>query len=160
MIAKQAKHTLIYSILFSMFLGQSFVFAQEIPSTTDWITVGDSPTLDRSSSYLANGNIKLGIRYANKALKRSKSPLKDVIANHNLCIAWTMEGNSETALHFCEKVSSLQIPEMSLKKVREGLYKVSKRGYRDSGVALNTLISHNLAFYQVEKDASQLAQSE
>lgn len=141
-------NTSISAIALTAILTMSFqplVLAEQQARDINWIMVGDSPTLDRSSTFLANGNTKSGIRFANRALQRSQSPLKTMIANHNLCFALMLEGNDTEAKVYCDRMQTLPMPEVSLKQVRQGLYKVTKRS---TDIKLGTLITQNLADIQ------------
>lgn len=123
----------------------------------NWIMTGDSPLLDRSTAYLARGYTKLGIRYAHKALARSRSPLKDLIGNHNLCIALTMAGDVETASSHCKKVEAAGIPHLSLRKIKDGLYKLRRRHAVDGAdTVIETLITGNLTNLTGREQVSQV----
>lgn len=122
-----------------------FISAADNGSQINWIMTGNSPLLDRSTAYLARGNTSLGIRYAYKALERSQSSMKDLIGNHNLCIALTLEGKVEAAASHCRKAESMEIPDLSLRRIKDGLYKV-RRGNTVSGTdtSIGLLITGNL----------------
>ena len=134
------------------------VQAGGLDSSINWIITGDSPTLDRSTTYLLNGNTGKGMTYARKALKRSQSPLKDLIANHNLCLAHTMEGNELEAAPHCQIVSEMEKPRLALKKIKEGLYKVKRRGkITDNEIDFRAMITANLQGLGQEVQVSQMS---
>lgn len=138
------KQRLGLQLLVSIMLGISMVHANEMSTDVNWIMAGDSPSIDRSASYLARGKLEQGIRYAVKALKRNQSATDQLIATHNLCLALTLNGQENEAQGYCEKVAQMDIPALAMKKVNQGLYKLTKRKPVDSSVMFGAIIADNL----------------
>ena len=108
----------------------------------NWIVETGSPTLDRSSAYLAAGNLKAGIRYARRALQRSNSPYRDLIAHHNLCLALNLTGDGEASDH-CDTASAMTMPDIAVTGVKPGIYKISKYSH-ETGISMADLLRDNL----------------
>lgn len=121
------------------------VSANQDYSGVNWIITGNSPTLDKSTNLLARGNVKAGIRYARKAMHRSRSPLRDLIASHNLCLGLMMEKEFDAAADYCGKLKNFPETKLPLVKTSSGNYKVSKRDILE--VSVNSLIAANLALF-------------
>ena len=153
--------TLISIFLTSMLLiPQAAVSADNNSKDTNWILLGDSPLLDRSSKLLSNGKIKAGIKYANKALARSQSKYTHLIVAHNLCIAYLSQGEMALASEHCAQAGDLSMPDTYLKEIKPGLYKIArKRGARQESIALDALIAQNLQINGLNKGLSRVAQT-
>jgi hypothetical protein len=137
------KHILFIQLLTTFLLGIGLAQADEASTDIRWIMTGDSPSVDRSSTYLANGNIDQGIRYAMKALQRDLSATNELLATHNLCLAMILKGQQDEGQVYCDKVANMPSPQLAVKRVKEGLYKVSKRKSVTT-MMFETLITNNL----------------
>ncbi len=69
--------------------------------------------------------------------------MSNLIASHNLCIALFREDNEAEAGPYCETARNLTIPQVYLKQVKEGFYKV-KRGAGEGFIELEAVITQNL----------------
>lgn len=125
----------------------------------NWVLSGTSPSLDRSTKFLSNGYNDAGIRFANKALSRTnKSLIEEVIAQHNLCIAYSRQAETDMASKHCEAAAKLPLPQVGLKQVKENLYKVKKRGGKSD--MFGSLITQNLQSMNSEQVADVTPQSD
>jgi hypothetical protein len=157
----KTKSLLVFIITAGLLTLQTTVFADNIQTEARWILVGDSPLLDRSSKYLSNGYTKSGIKYARKALSRSQSAFTEVIAQHNLCIAYTRKAEETLAREHCLRAANAFMPNASLKEIKPGLYKIVRRRKPDSSLlTLNAVITQNLALNEMKRDAVQIAQAD
>ena len=151
---------LIFFLTLGCALIQTAAEAEERDAGVQWVLTGDTVHLDRSTRFLANGYSKAAIRHAKKALRGSQSPLKTLIANHNLCIAWHLLGDQESARSHCEIVRNTSIPERYLKHVNNRFYKVSKRNGAGGGLfELNAVIAQNMRHYDGSEDTSRIVQN-
>ena len=133
----------IYCALLMSILLVTHAQASDYKTDTNWVLTGTS-NVDRSTKFISNGYLDAGIRYANKALASPKKTLvEEVIAQHNLCVALNAQGNSAAAAPHCRMANELPKPQVALKQVKEGLFKVTKRG-KDKGMFAN-LMAQNLS---------------
>ncbi len=137
---------------------QAVVSKENIESGVNWIILGESPLLDRSSKYLHKGQAKRGLRYARKALQRKLSPQGMKIAHHNLCLGYVSQGEQEKAVQHCD-YAQLNMPSgYFLKKVSEGLYRVTS--YRSDSVelpALESVVARNLEIHGIAANKHRVA---
>jgi hypothetical protein len=137
---------------------QGTVLAANNIQEANWVLVGDSPLLDRSSKYLWKGNLKSGIKYAHKALARSQSEYASIIAIHNLCMAYTAQGEIALSSQYCVKVEQALMPEANLKEIKPGLYKIVRRKKTKLGVpTLGAVIVQNLESNRLNTESPHLA---
>ena len=143
-------------VLAGLSLPVTAVYANDVSTEIEWILIGDTVHLDRSTRYLMNGLERAGIRHAEKALRRDGSALNQLIANHNLCLGLVREGEIKKAKPYCQTLSRLPVPQLSLEQVKPGLYKTVTESGHGTGLELKTVIAGNLAFLDNTKDLSQL----
>ena len=138
---------------------QGVVNSAENEEMTAWVMVGDSPLLDRSSKSLFKDNYSAGIKYAKKALARSQSPYTQIIAQHNLCIAYTKSGDTALAESHCDLAQNSTIDQTFLKQIKPGLYKVVRnRGKADLPV-LQELFAQNMRIEGIDVSMDRLAKA-
>lgn len=147
-------------VIFSMITMQGAVLANNNEIEAKWILVGDSPLLDRSSKYLSNGYLESGIKYAHKALARSQSKYLAVIANQNLCLAYTAQGETTLASDHCALAENASMPMAMLIKIKPGLYKISRnKNVKADAMTLEAVVAQNLETNKLLKDIPHLAQA-
>lgn len=123
-----------------------------------WVLTGDSVALDRSTKFLAHGYAKASIRHANRVLQRNTTPLTKLLANHNLCIAWHLQGNVQAAQPFCRATGSLPIPELKLQQIKSGMYRVKRTSaFGHQAPLLSTIMVTNLTGIRAIENASVVA---
>lgn len=97
------------------------------------------------------------IRYATRALDGSSSPLRDVIAHHNLCLAWRMQGDGAKAESHCRAASTLEEGKVAAKPIRAGFnrgyYQIAAPGSDVELEDLAALIATNLLEVGFDADA-------
>ena len=132
---------------------QVAVGKENIEAGVNWIILGESPLLDRSSKYLHKGQVKRGLRYARKALQRQLSPEGLKIAHHNLCLGYLSLGEEQNAVSHCDD-AQLNMPSGHyLKKVSEDLYRVTS--FRSDSIelpALESVVARNLEIHGITAD--------
>lgn len=153
-------------VLLGMLLGlytlafQVSVKAENIEEGTAWVLVGNSPLLDRSSKYMFKANYSAGIKYAKKALARSQSVYTQVIAQHNLCIAYTRTDELALAKAHCELARENSIDQTYLKQIKPGLYKIVKNRKAADLPVLDKLLTQNLRKEGIKVDINHLAKAD
>ena len=81
-----------------------------------WFSSNTSHLLNRSSVELAKNHVNRGIRFAYKALEKKLDPMDELIANHNLCMAYLALDKSDISTQYCVRAF----------KLAQGPYKVVK----------------------------------
>ncbi|MBT7951062.1 MAG: hypothetical protein HN764_05515 [Gammaproteobacteria bacterium] len=156
----KTKLLLLSAITFSMIAMQTTVLAENNEIIANWVLVGDSPLLDRSSKFLSNGYLDSGIKYAHKALARSQSKYVEVIARQNLCIAYAAKGQTNLATEHCALAESASMPMAMLKEIKPGLYKITRnKKVRADAITLEAVIAQNLENNKLSNDIPHLAQA-
>ena len=145
LIIKSRIVILVFSLIFGF--APFTLKADQQHQDVSWILTGDSPTLDKSTNYLARGNIRAGIRYARQALQRSRSPYREVIANHNLCLGLRLEQQFDSAAAYCSAAENISIPDAGLVEIHRGFFKITARE-GNATVKFQTLISDNLTLFK------------
>ena len=136
---------------------QAVEINKEIKNGVNWIVLGESPLLDRSSKYLHKGQTERGLRYARKALRRKLSAQAKQIAHHNLCLGYVSLGEIDKASQHCDFAQSNMSGGYYLTQVSEGLYRVTS--FRSSSVdlpALDTIVARNLEIHGVSAENSRV----
>ena len=123
-------------------LSMSVVGAQEQSERSQiyWITTPDSVLLQNSTKALQHGRHGAGIRYASRALQRSPSAVHQRIANHNLCVAWHLRGETATAARYCAAARQ-ESADVRLREIGPGVYEVDSSAGES---ALAAVMQHNL----------------
>ncbi len=88
-----------------------------------WFTSSTSGLLNRSSVELATKHVNRGIRFAIKAMEKKLNPMDELIANHNLCIAYLASDKTELATQYCARAFELAQGPFSVVKLR-GAYQL------------------------------------
>jgi hypothetical protein len=94
--------------------------------STIWFNSKSSPQVNRSTMALAGGHLRRGAYYARVALKDGLSEADQLIANHNLCLAYLGLGQDQHAAHFCTRVIDIAHAGFYVNTIRGGNYIVSK----------------------------------
>lgn len=88
-----------------------------------WFSSSTSPLLNRSSVELAKNHLNRGILLAHKALEKELDPMDELIANHNLCIAYLALGKPDISTQYCVRTFKLAQGPYKVVKVR-GAYQL------------------------------------
>jgi hypothetical protein len=157
----KTKNIALILVTIGMIMTQHTVLAENNTADTNWVLVGDSPLLDRSSKFLSNGYTRAGIRYAKKALARSQSKYSDLIARHNLCIGYHLQREVDTAAAHCALARTMPMTDVSLKMIKPGLYKISRRNQvEENAIKLETIIAQNLEIDGLNRELPRIAQTQ
>ncbi len=143
----------------SMLAFQTAVNAGNSDEVTAWVMVGDSPLLDRSSKYMFKANYSAGIKYAKKALARSQSAYTQIIAQHNLCIAYTRTEEVALARTHCDLARENSIDQTFLKQIKPGLYKIVRNRASADLPLLDKLLAQNLRKEGIKVEINRLAKA-
>ncbi|NKB36857.1 MAG: hypothetical protein GKR93_06750 [Gammaproteobacteria bacterium] len=144
----------------SIMASQVTVYAENNDDMTAWVMVGDSPLLDRSSKSMFKGNYNSGIKYGRKALARSQSAYTQIVAQHNLCIAYTKTNAVALAKSHCELAQKSTIDKTFLKQIKPGLYKVVRNRASADLPVLDKMLAHNLRKEGINTEIDRLARAD
>lgn len=98
---------------------------EEYQADIYWFTSSTSSLLNRSSIELASSHYYRGIRSAHQALDKGLSLMDQVIANHNLCIAYLVSDREALATQYCDRAYELAQRAYRIVKVR-GAYRLQE----------------------------------
>ena len=126
----------------------------------NWVVLGESPLLDRSTQYLHKGQTARGLRYARKALQRQLSLRERQIAHHNLCLGYVSQDQMEKAEEHCQYAQANLVPGQYLKELSPGLYRVSSFSSADTNFpALEVIMARNLEIHGIAAENNRLVQN-
>jgi len=72
-----------------------------------WLWSDSAPYSSAAAKALGDGNTRLGLRLANKALESATSKRERLIAHHNLCVAHITKARSAAAMRHCQEARRL-----------------------------------------------------
>ncbi len=106
---------IIITLVFS-----NIVLADQTIDRSDiyWFSSNTSSLLNRSSIELATKHLRRGIRSAQQALAKELNSMDQIIANHNLCIAYLMSDQEILANQYCLRAYELAQVSYRVVKVR------------------------------------------
>lgn len=72
-----------------------------------WLWSDSAPYSNAAAKALSDGDTRLGVRLANKALKNATDKRDRLIAHHNLCIAHAKKDRATAAMRHCQEARRL-----------------------------------------------------
>lgn len=72
-----------------------------------WLWSDSAPYSNDTAKALRDGDTRLGLRLANKALENATEKRDRLIAHHNLCIAHATKARTTTAMRHCQEARRL-----------------------------------------------------
>lgn len=116
-------------------------------------TSSTSSLLNRSSIELATKHVNRSIRFAYKALEKKLNPMDELIANHNLCIAYLASDKTEMATQYCARAFELAQGPYSVVKIR-GAFRL--QGIDVNDTAQTTLSPVQVIVSNIQQQNSQI----
>ena len=142
------QHTILPVILTTIILtitGQHVLADDSHNVSAIWFSSKTSPQINRSTMALAGGHLRRGVYYARVALKDGLSEADQLIANHNLCLAYLGLGQDQQAADFCTRVIDIAHAGFYVNTIRGGNYIVSKGVNGDEVLpALSAVVIDNI----------------
>ena len=147
------KQILLILILIAM--NPSVVMASYSDNQPDiiWFSTSTSGLVNRSSMEMATNHASRGIRLALKALEKELRLTDELIANHNLCIAYLVTDKPERATQYCARTFQIAQGSLSVSKIR-GAYRLSEDN--GSNESRSTPSLFQLLVSNVQQHRSQL----
>lgn len=72
-----------------------------------WLWSDSAPYSNATAKALSDGDTRLGLRLANKALTNATEKRDRLIAHHNLCVAHATKARTTTAMRHCQEARRL-----------------------------------------------------
>ncbi len=121
-ILKQINLTLLLTLALTGTAQGSQSFDQ---SEISWFSSRTSTLLNLSSIELAKNHVDRGILFATEALEKKLNPMDELVANHNLCVAYLASERSELSAHHCARAFELAQGPFSVLRIR-GAYQLQE----------------------------------
>jgi len=142
------QYTILPVILTTIILAVTgqHVFADDTHNVSAiWFNSKTSPQVNRSTIALAGGHLRRGAYYARVALNDGLSEADQLIANHNLCLAYLGLGQGQHAAHYCNQVIDVADARFYVNTIRGSNYIVSKGVNGDEGLPhLSAIVIDNI----------------
>jgi hypothetical protein len=128
-------------VLILIAMGPSMVMAGYADDQPDvvWFSTSTSGLVNRSSMEMASNHTNRSIRFALKALEKGLSLPDELIANHNLCIAYLVTDKAELATKYCARTFKIAQGSLSVLKIR-GAYHLSEEDNPKESRSTSSLI--------------------
>lgn len=123
----------------------SFAKNDSLHSHTIWFSTTTSTALNHSTIALAGGHYRRGIHYAHTALKNDLGETDQLIAHHNLCLAYLQMDKERLSEKHCRKMNVMVDPGLFVQSERGANYIVrtnSREG--TSPESLSLVIINNI----------------
>ena len=121
------------------------------------VLIGEKAHIDPSTKALARGHYKSAKRHAERALRQGPDEMGALLAQHNLCVAFTMMGQSTQARPHCMQAASSDL-DAGLKPRGKNFLSVSTLPSDQQASGLREALQANLQRIGYSPDGSSIAQ--